>query len=84
MNTTNLITSIKYYYTTLKNRIKADEPAFFAALKKLAYKVGGSAAAILTANATLTLNLPLVFITILTYVIVVCVAVAGTSKLTTE
>jgi len=84
MNTTNIRTKIKYNYTSLKSRVKANEPLFFIKLKKTAYKIGGSAAAILTANATLTLNLPLVFITILSYTIAACVACVGTSKLTTE
>lgn len=84
MNRTNILTKIIYNYNQLLNRIKANEPLFFKSLKKIAYQIGGSAAAVLTANATLTLNLNATFVTIITYVIVACVAIAGTAKLTTE
>jgi len=84
MNTTNIRTKIKYNYTSLKSRVKANEPLFFIKLKKTAYKIGGSAAAILTANSGMSLNLNSTFVTAIIYVIVVCVTIAGTAKLTTE
>jgi hypothetical protein len=84
MNTTNIITKIKYNYILLMNRLKAESPIFFTKLKKLMIKVVVSAVAVITVNATLSLNLNPELITGLTYVIAAGVAVYGTSILTTK
>ena len=82
MNTSNIITSLKYNYLIIKNRLKTDSPVFFVKLKGIALKVAGSAVAVITVNSTLTLGLPVALITALGYLVAVCVAIAGTSQLT--
>ncbi len=83
MNTTNIITAIKYNYIQLRNRIKADEPLFFATVKKVCIKLGIAALAVIGANVTLSLALPTTLITILSYMVAIVVAIYGTSSLTT-
>lgn len=80
----NIIETIKYKYTLISNRIKSESPQFFKTLKQIAYTVGASSVAVITANTTFSLALPATLITILSYVIAVCVAIAGTSQLTTK
>jgi len=84
MKTTNILTSIRYNYLIVKNRIKANEPLFFARLKKIAIRIVLASVAVITANTTLTLALPVALITGLSYAVAVGVAVYGTSILTKE
>jgi len=84
MITTNIITKIKYNYILLKNRIKEDEPLFFATIKKVCIKIAIAALAVIGANVTLSLALPTTLITILSYMVAVVVAIYGTSSLTTK
>jgi len=63
-------------------RIKLETPVFFKRLRNLAIYIGGSATAVITANATIPLNLPTKIITLCSYIIAICVAIAGTSQLT--
>jgi hypothetical protein len=67
---------------TIIERLKAESPAFFKKLKKIALSVGGSAATVLTVNASLSLNLPSMLISVIGYVVAASVAIAGTSLLT--
>lgn len=71
-------------YTIIKNRYKSDSPLFFVRLKKFAMSVGTSALAVISINSIASLALPATLITILSYVVAICVAIAGTSKLTKE
>ena len=71
-------------FENITQRIKAESPAFFKGLKKVAITVGSSAAAVMGANSAMSLSLPTTIITILSYTITVCVAIAGTSQLTTK
>jgi len=65
-------------------RWKSESPTFFKKLKNVSISVGTSAGAVIAANATMSLNLSETLISILGYVVAVCVAIAGTSKLTKE
>ena len=71
-------------FKTIIERWNADSPKFFIQLKKAAFKIGGSVAAVLVANSTLGLNLNAVLLTCLGYVVAACVAIAGTAQLTKE
>jgi hypothetical protein len=63
-------------------RWNAETPDFFKKLKKYAFSIGGSAAAVLTANNLFGLSLDATLISTLGYVVAACVAIAGTAKLT--
>lgn len=65
-------------------RLLAKTPCFWKRIQKFALSIGGSAVAVLVANAQLTLDLPDSLLTIVKYVVAVCVAVAGTAQLTKE
>jgi len=71
-------------WEVIKERWHAKSPKFFIQLKKSAFKIGGSAAAVLVANSTMSLNLNSTLLTCLGYVVAICVAIAGTSQLTKE
>lgn len=77
-----LLTSIKYNYILLRNRVKADSPAFFIGLRLIMFRVGVGSLAVITANATIPLTLPVTLITILSYIVAVCLGVYGSSFLT--
>jgi hypothetical protein len=66
---------------TVLERWKAESPPFFLKLKKVALKVGGSAAAVVTANAIMGLNLNTTLISVLSYAVAACAAIAGTAQL---
>jgi len=63
-------------------RFNAETPVFWKKAQKAALSLGGSATAVIVANAHLTLNLPGTLITVLSYTIAVCAAVAGTAQFT--
>lgn len=65
-------------------RWKTKSPVFFKKLKAYALSIGGSAASVLVANGAMSLNLNQTLISVLGYVVAVCVAIAGTAKLTKE
>lgn len=65
----------------IKIRYKAKSPKFFKKLKLIAIWIGGTAFAIISANATMDLGLDVNW---LSYVIAVCVGISGTSDLTRE
>lgn len=79
-----LFDNIKSFFTTVSARYNAESPAFFKKTKSLAIKLGASAIAVLTANATLSLALPIALITVLQYLVAICVGIAGTAQLTVE
>jgi len=84
MITTNIITKIKYNYIQLRNRIISESPAFFVRLRKIMFKLGCGALAVITANASVPLTLPATLITVLSYIVAVCLGVYGSSFLTTK
>ena len=65
-------------------RLKAESPAFFKKLKKVAYSVGIAAVAMIVANKTFELGVGEGFTTALGYVACICAGIAGTAKLTRE
>lgn len=79
-----LMIQLVIIYIAIKARYKANSPAFFIQLKRLAMSVGGSALAVISINSIASLALPAGLISALSYVVAACVAVAGTSKLTKE
>ena len=72
---------IKAFVKQGKERWKSELPPFYKKTRTVAIKVGGSAGAVVAANATMGLNLNTTFITVLCYVTAACVAIAGTAQL---
>lgn len=66
-----------------KERWNSESPEYFKKLKRIAIKIGGSAAAMLTAINTIPfIQLPDIVSVVLSVVLVLCVGIAGTSQLT--
>jgi hypothetical protein len=69
---------------TIKERWKAQEPAFFLGIQKIAISVGSPAMAVWLANQSFSLNLPTVILSVCKYAITACAAMGLTAKLTCE
>ena len=68
--------------TTIKEQWKAQEPAFFLGIQRLAISVGTPAMAVWIANQTLSLSLPVMILSVCKYAITACAAMGLTAKLT--
>lgn len=65
---------------TLLQRITAETPKFFKALRNMSITLGVAAKVIVESNVSLNLGLTVDFIQLLNYVIVVSIAVAATAQ----
>lgn len=71
-------------FQTLKKRWKAESPDFFKKVKKAAFSIGVSAAAVWGANTMFNLELDAQILEVCKYTIAVAAAVAGTSQFTAK
>lgn len=71
-------------FTTIRKRWKAETPAFFKKVKRLALAVGVPAFGVWQANSTFALQLDDTTLTICKYTIAVCAAMGLTAQLTAK
>lgn len=69
-------------FKTIKDRWKAETPAFFKEVKKFSLAIGSSCTAVWVINSSMGLELPEIILSVCKYAIAFCSAMGLTSQLT--
>lgn len=77
-----MIDKIRELYKELKQRYNSESPILFVKIKKITFKIGASALAVITINSAVSLDLNTMLITILSYIVAMCAAINSTASLT--
>jgi hypothetical protein len=67
---------------TIKERWKAETPAFFKEVKKISIAIGSSCTAVWVINSSMGLELPEIILSVCKYSIAFCAAMGLTAQLT--
>lgn len=67
---------------TIKDRWKAETPAFFKEVRKFSLAIGSSCTAVWMINSSMGLELPVIILSICKYSIAICASMGLTAQLT--